>query len=156
MAEKQYVIFDVAKEEYGVPVEQVESIERLLPITRVPRTVSFVRGVMNLRGIVTPVIDVRERFHFPSVDPTDETRIIVVKVDNTTVGLVVDGVQDVFIMDESAIEPPPAVVGGVQAVYLHGIARRNDQLIVLLNLSRILSAAEEEQLKEVEKSVNGD
>jgi purine-binding chemotaxis protein CheW len=156
MAYQQYVVFGLGSEKYGVPVDQIESIERLLPITRVPRTLPFIKGVVNLRGVVVPVIDVRERFHFPTVDATMETRILVVKVDGVTAGLIVSSVHDVVTIDVESIEPPPAMVGGIQAEYLNGIARVGDELLVLVNLNRILSDAESRQLQEVEKSVRGE
>lgn len=155
MAEQQFIVFSMAEEQYGVPVGQIQSIERLLPVSRVPKTLPFIKGVMNLRGVVTPVIDLRERFGFPADEPTDETRIIVVQVNGMSVGLIVDRVIDVQTVEESAIDPPPSVVGGVQAVYLNGVAKMDDRILILVNLNRVLSAVEENQLKEVEKSVQG-
>lgn len=155
MADMQVIIFGIADERYGVRVQQVQSIERLLPITRVPKTLPFIRGVMNLRGVITPVLDVRERFGFATQEATDETRVIVVKVEEILVGLIVDAVMDVATIDEATVEAPPAVVGGVQAEYLHGIARVAEDALILLNLAKILSDVEEKQLLEVEKSVRG-
>lgn len=155
MADMQVIIFNIEDERYGVSVQQVQSIERLLPITRVPKTLSFIRGVMNLRGVITPVLDLRERFGFAKQDATDDTRVIVVQVEGILVGLVVDAVMDVAKVDDALVEAPPAVVGGVQADYLHGIARLGDEALILLNLAKILSEAEEKQLQEVEKSVRG-
>lgn len=155
MAEQQFIVFSMADEQYGVPVGQIQSIERVLPITRVPKTLKFIKGVMNLRGIVTPVLDLRERFGFPVVETTDETRIIVVSVEEMTVGLVVDKVLDVQPLSDAMIAPPPTMVGGMQATYLNGVAKIKDKVLILVNLNRVLSEVEEKQLKEVEKSVKG-
>ncbi|MCL6515617.1 chemotaxis protein CheW [Alicyclobacillus sp.] len=155
MAERQYILFTVANEQYGVPVEQVQSVERMMPIAHVPRTLPFIRGVINLRGVVTPVIDLRERFGFPPVDADANTRIVIVQVDRFHVGMIVDMVDDVVSIDEAGVEPPPAMVGGVQAEYLHGVARRGEGVLILLNLERVLSHAEERQLREAEKAVRG-
>ncbi len=155
MGEKQVIVMAIGSERYGVDVNQVQSIEKVMPITRVPRTLPFIKGVINLRGVVTPVIDLRERFAFEETVLTDDTRITVVQTADMTVGMLVDAVTDVITIQEDSIEPPPSIVGGIQAVYLSGIARVNGELIVLLNLNRVLSAVEEKQLKEVEKSVRG-
>ncbi|SFU75435.1 chemotaxis protein CheW [Alicyclobacillus macrosporangiidus] len=155
MSERQYILFSVADEQYGVPVEQVQSVERMLPIAHVPKTLPFIKGVVNLRGVVTPVLDLRERFGFPPAEADADTRIVVVQVERFLVGLIVDAVDDVVSIDASAVEPPPAMVGGVEAEYLHGVVRREDRVLILLNLTRVLSHAEERQLREAEKSVTG-
>lgn len=155
MAEVQVVVFGVANERYGVNVSQVQSIERMMEITRVPKTLDFIKGVVNLRGIVTPVIDLRDRFGFSHPEETHEERMIMVDIDGVQAGLIVDLVLDVQMVDESRIDAPPAMVGGVEARYLKGIYRDDTGLLILLNLQKVLSDAEEKQLKEVEKSVRG-
>jgi purine-binding chemotaxis protein CheW len=155
MSEQQVIVMAIGNERYGVDVKQVQSIEKIMPITRVPRTLPFIKGVMNLRGVVTPVIDLRERFHFPVTDLTDDARITVVQVADMTVGMIVDAVIDVATLSTDEIDTPPAIVGGIQAIYLSGVARVKDELLILLNLERVLSNIEEQQLKEVEKSVLG-
>lgn len=149
------IVFSLGDEHYGVSVNQVQSIERLMPITKVPRTLPFIRGVINLRENILPVVDLRERFRLPQKELTEETRIMVVNVAGVLTGLVVDAVLDVEVLEESSIEAAPPLVGGVKAEYLRGMARVNNQVLILLNLSKILSDSEEEQLREVEKSVHG-
>lgn len=155
MAENQVVVFAVANERYGVEVTQVQSIERLMDVTRVPRTVSFVKGVVNLRGIVTPVIDLRDRFGFPHPEESLDERMIVVQIAGIHAGMIVDQVLDVQWVDMERIDAPPAMVGGVEARYLSGIYRDDTGLLILLNLEKVLSDAEEQQLQEVEKSLRG-
>jgi len=155
MSFSQYIVFHVEQEQYGVPVSQVYSIERLLMITEVPRTLPFIRGVINLRGIVTPVLDLRERFEFEPAEHSDETRIVIVELNEMTVGMIVDAVSDVVTIEDDCVEAPPMMVGGLEAKYLQGIAHIGDNLLILLNLSRVLSDAESRQLFEVEKSIKG-
>ncbi|ATY85006.1 chemotaxis protein CheW [Kyrpidia spormannii] len=144
--EVKVIVFQLATEEYGVEVSQVLSIERVQKITRVPRTPAFVKGVINLRGVVTPIIDLRARFGLPEVEYTDDTRIVVVAVGEMEVGLVVDAANDVIDVPMSRVDPPPAVVGGVKADYLRGVAKLDDRLLVLLNLDRVLSVQEVAEL----------
>lgn len=113
--EVKVIVFRLKDEEYGVEVGQVKSIERLEHITRVPNTPDFVKGVINLRGVVTPIIDLRKRFDFEELDFTESTRIIVVTVQDKEVGLIVDAANDVIDIPSDSIEPPPQVVGGVDA-----------------------------------------
>ncbi|WP_206915673.1 chemotaxis protein CheW [Alicyclobacillus suci] len=157
MAELQCVTMRIGDELYGARVEQVMSVERMLDISPVPRTLSYIKGVANLRGTVTPVVDLRERVGLRGQSEVgdDARRIVVVEVDEMTVGLIVDAVEDVVSIDEAAVEPAPAVVGGLQAVYLDGVARVGERLMVVLNLERILSDVEVAQLHEVEKQVRG-
>lgn len=157
MAELQFVMMKLGQEHYGAHVQQVISVERMLGISPVPRTLDYIKGVVNLRGTVTPVIDLRERVGLKesSTEVADAQRIVVVEVDGMMVGMVVDTVEDVISVNEQDIEPAPAVVGGLQAVYLQGVAHVGERLVVLLNLERILSEVEMEQLHEVEKRVRG-
>ncbi|SIS37579.1 chemotaxis protein CheW [Salimicrobium flavidum] len=144
------IVFQIEDEEYAIPVEQVHAIERMMPITRVPGTPSFVEGVMNLRGVVTPVLDLRERFGLFRNEHADHTRVIIVAIDQMSVGLVVDHANDVLDLNSSQVEPPPEVVGNVEADYIQGVAKIGKRLLVLLNLSKVLSKEEMLELKSSE------
>ncbi|QDX94977.1 chemotaxis protein CheW [Brevibacillus laterosporus] len=148
--EVKVIIFRLVDEEYGVEVQQVKSIEKLEHITRVPRTPVFVKGVINLRGVVTPIIDLRSRFQLEEAEYTEATRVIIVAVDELEVGLIVDSANDVVDIPVNAIEPPPAVVGGVEATYLRGVAKLEKRLLILLNLDKVLSTEEIKQLDSFE------
>ncbi|QOS99706.1 chemotaxis protein CheW [Brevibacterium sp. JNUCC-42] len=148
--EVKVIIFRLVDEEYGVEVQQVKSIEKLEHITRVPRTPVFVKGVINLRGVVTPIIDLRSRFQLEEAEYTEATRVIIVAVDELEVGLIVDSANDVVDIPVNAIEPPPAVVGGVEATYLCGVAKLEKRLLILLNLDKVLSTEEIKQLDSFE------
>lgn len=150
MTDLKVIVFRLQDEEYGVDVSQVLSIERMEHITRVPKTAEFVKGVINLRGVVTPIIDLRSRFGLEATPYTDSTRIIIVSVEGVDVGLIVDSANDVLDIPVDAIEPPPEVVGGVEATYLHGVAKLEKRLLILLNLNKVLSAEEVKQLDTIE------
>lgn len=146
VGEVKVIVFRLKDEEYGVEVQQVRSIEKLEHITRVPRTPKFVKGVINLRGVVTPIIDLRKRFELEESEYSEATRIIIVAVNDLEVGLIVDAANDVIDIPVDAIEPPPEVVGGVEAAYLRGVAKLDKRLLILLNLDKVLSTEEINQL----------
>ncbi|AHD05937.1 chemotaxis protein CheW [Paenibacillus larvae] len=149
--EKKVIVFALAHEEYGVEVDKVRTIERLVPLTRVPKTPAFVKGVMNLRGVVIPVIDLRTRFGLPASEETDSSRIIIVAVNEMEVGLIVDSANDVLDINTDEVETPPEVVGGIKAKYLDGIAKiGEDRLLVLMNLEQVLNKEEIIQLEQFE------
>lgn len=147
--ELKVIVFSLAHEQYGVEVEKVRTIERMLPLTRVPKTPAFVKGVVNLRGVVVPVIDLRGRFALPEADYTDNSRIIIVAVKEMEVGMIVDSANDVVDVDSGSIEQPPEIVGGIRAKYLRGLAKlSDDRLLVLLNLEEVLNKSEIVQLEQ--------
>ncbi len=136
------IVFQLAEEEFGIPVGQVRSIEKVQHITRVPRTIDFVKGVINLRGLVTPIIDLRKRFGLEEQAQTESTRVIIVTLENMEVGLIVDAANDVIDISEESIEPPPKVVGVVEADYLSGVVKVGSRLLILLNLDSVLDLEE--------------
>lgn len=145
------IVFKLGSEEYGIEVEKVQTIERLMPITRVPKTYSFIKGVINLRGVVIPVINLRGRFGIEESEPTDQTRVIIVSVNEMEVGFIVDSANDVIDLDRNSINTPPDVVGGIKAKYLDGVAKiGEDRLLIMLNLSEVLNKSEIVQLESIE------
>lgn len=149
--EMKVIVFKLGTEEYGIEVDKVQTIERMMPITRVPKTFSFVKGVINLRGVVIPVIDLRGRFGLPEAEYSDQTRIIIVVANEMEVGFIVDSANDVIDLQTDSIDSPPDVVGGVKAKYLHGVARISaERLLVMLNLSEVLNRNEIIQLESLE------
>ncbi|TGB04785.1 chemotaxis protein CheW [Halobacillus salinus] len=144
------IVFQLQDEEYTIPVDRVGSIERMMPFTRVPRTAAFVKGVINLRGVVTPIIDLRERFGLEAVENTEQTRIITVTINGMDVGLIVDAANDVLDIQEDSIEPPPEVVGTVEAEYIQGVVKLDQRLFILLNMSKVLSGDDVKQLQEID------
>ncbi|KAA9006412.1 chemotaxis protein CheW [Paenibacillus spiritus] len=145
------IVFKLGTEEYGIEVDKVQTIERMMPITRVPKTYAFIKGVINLRGVVIPVIDLRGRFGLPEGEYTEQTRVIIVAVDEMEVGFIVDSANDVIDLNRNAIDTPPEVVGGIKAKYLDGVAKiGEDRLLIMLNLSEVLNKSEIVQLESLE------
>lgn len=144
------IVFQLKDEEYGIPVQQVQSIERVQHITRVPKAANFVKGVINLRGVVTPIVELRKRFGLEESNYSDSTRIIIVGLEDMEVGLIVDAANDVIDIPDGTIEPPPEVVGSVEAEYLNGVAKIEKRLLILLNLDKVLTTETKNELKGIE------
>jgi purine-binding chemotaxis protein CheW len=144
------IIFLLKNEEYGIPVEYVGSIERIQSITRVPGTAKFVKGVINLRGVITPIIDLRERFGMEESEYNEQNRIIIVTIDDKEVGIVVDSANDVIDIEKGSMEPPPEVIGSVDVDYIRGVAKLDKRLLILLNIDKVLSKEELQEIKQVE------
>jgi purine-binding chemotaxis protein CheW len=134
------IVFQLVDKEYAIPVNQVRSIEKLEHITRVPKTPAYVKGVINLRGVVTPIIDLRSKFGLSSSSTTDTTRVIIAGSEDKEVGLIVDAANDVLDVSKEAVEPPPEVVGVVEAEYIGGVVKKDRRLLILLHLDKILEA----------------
>lgn len=147
VTEEQLVAFDVAGEIYGVDIANVQEIIRLPEITVIPRAPHFVEGVINLRGHVIPVIDLRKRFGLPEGDTTKESRIVVAQIGACTIGMRVDAVTEVLRLRSDAIEPPASIVVGADSAYLRGVGRlagegEEETLIILLDTEAVLSHEE--------------
>ncbi len=142
-SEIQLVAFRLGREEYGVSILQVQEIKRMTDITRVPHTPEYIRGVMNLRGSVLPVIDLKNRLGLQPNEVTDDTRIVIVKVADLSVGLIVDAVSEVMAIEQASIENAQSVVSGVAANYLDGVGKLDNRLLILLNLEAIIGVNQE-------------
>lgn len=136
------IVFQLADKEYAIPLSNVQGIEKLMHITRVPKTEKYVKGVINLRGVVTPIIDLRERFGIPVSDNEETTRIIIITTDEMEVGFVVDSANDVIDIPVSAIEQQPEVVGSNEVDFISGVAKLENRLLILLHLDKVLNPAE--------------
>ena len=142
----QLVTFTIGEEEFGVNILQVQEIIRMLDITKVPKAPEFVEGVINLRGKVIPIIDLRKRFGMSPKVRDKSSRIIVVELDNTVVGFIVDAVLEVLRLPAATVEPPPPAVAGLDAEYISGVGKLDDRLLILLDLNRLLSRDEQRVL----------
>jgi purine-binding chemotaxis protein CheW len=145
----QLVSFKLRDEEFGVDILQVQEIIRMQEITNVPNAPQFVEGVINLRGRVIPVVDLRKRFSLEAKEHSKATRIVVVKIGQITVGLIVDEVSEVLRIPEDTVEPPPPIVAGIESDYIKGVGKLEDRLLILLDLNKILSQEEEASLSQV-------
>jgi purine-binding chemotaxis protein CheW len=143
-SEEHVVIFKLADEYYALDIQAVQEIVRMQTITAIPGADYWVEGITNLRGRVVPVVDLRKRCGVPSGEYTPETRIVVVNSANGMVGLIVDAVSEVMRIPGEQIDPPSAIVVGVDNVYLRGIAKLEDRLVSLIDLEGVLPAAVEE------------
>ncbi len=141
MAAGQYVIFRLADQWYGADIAVVREVSYLTPVTRLPNTPHFVEGVIDLRGEVMPVIDMRKRLGLPARPADDDSRIMILTVGGLTAALVVDGVEQVATIEEEAITQPDASLTVAGQDYVCGVARLGDRLVVLIDLARMLSIA---------------
>ncbi|RIV29367.1 purine-binding chemotaxis protein CheW [Alicyclobacillaceae bacterium I2511] len=154
LTEEQFLIFRLAGQLYGASALQIDSIERPTTLVPVPHTLSFIKGVVTVRNTVVPVVDLMERFDLNNVhsDPRLQ-RVVVVKMNQTQVGFLVDTAEDVLTLPKTDILPAPAMVGGIQAIYLRGIATWNNQPLVILDLTHILNETERRQLDVAQRVV---
>jgi purine-binding chemotaxis protein CheW len=143
----QVVSFRLGPEEYGVDIAQVQEINRMVAVTNVPRAPVFMEGVINLRGQLIPIIDLRTRFGMPRADHTKNTRIVVTEIGTKRVGMVVDSVSEVLRLPLDAIEPAPDMITGVDTEYIRGVGKVDDRLIILLDLAKIVTGSERRELE---------
>lgn len=148
---EQLVVFDLAHEFYGVDIGAVNTIIRMQEITKIPRTPEFVEGVINLRGSIVPVIDLRKRFGLPVSDATKSSRIVVVEAGGQMIGMVVDAVAETLRLSADMIEPPSPVVVNVDSAYVRGVGKQENRLVILIDLEKVLTEKELDTLSNVEK-----
>jgi len=147
--EIQIACFRLGDDLYAADIMRIREIIRPQKLTSLPKSPSFVEGVLNLRGTVIPVIDLRKRFDFPATDLDKNTRLLIVTVGKQLLGLEVDEVTEVITIHLSDIKPPPQVVKGVSAEYLVGVCLTKDSLIMLLNLDKVLTDRESTELNTI-------
>lgn len=152
MDEEQLVVFELSNESYGVDIAAVNTIIRMQEITEIPRSPEFVEGVINLRGSIIPVIDLRQRFGLSTGDVTKASRIVVVEASGQLIGMVVDAVSETLRLQQDAIEPPSPIVTTVNSEYVRGVGKLEHRLVILLDLDKVLTSKEFDMLKTVEKA----
>ena len=148
--EEQLVVFELADESYGVDINRVQSIIQMQEITYVPGAPKFIEGVINLRGAVVPVVDLRTRFEMTHEDG-QEGVIVIVELEEHQIGVIVDAVTDVTKVSEDSIEPPSPLLAGIDTAYLRGIGKWGDngeKMVILLDLDRVFTFDEQESLKQ--------
>ena len=146
----QIVSFALGSEEYGVDISQVQEIIRMVEITHVPRAPHFMEGVINLRGQLIPIVDLRTRFGMPRSEQTKATRIVVTEIGSKRVGIVVDSVSEVLNIPLENVENAPDMIAGVGTEYIQGVGKVGERLIILLDLTMVMSAEEKGQLETAE------
>jgi purine-binding chemotaxis protein CheW len=148
----QVVSFHLGTEEYGVDISQVQEIIRMVEITFVPRAPRFMEGVINLRGQLIPIIDLRTRFGMPRTEHTKSTRIVVTEIGSKKVGIIVDSVSEVLNIPMEQVEDAPDMIAGVGTEYIQGVGKVGDRLIILLDLTMVMSGEEKAQLESTDLS----
>jgi len=153
MAELQFVVFKLGKEEYGVNIMQVQEIGHYAEPVKVPNTPEFVEGIMNLRDNVIPVISLRKRFNIPEEnlneseqDLNENKRTIIINLRDRQVAFIVDGASEVLTLDEASIQETPDIIAGVDRKYISGIGKKGDRLLIMLDLNFLFDEQEQEQL----------
>ncbi|MEE8168455.1 MAG: chemotaxis protein CheW [Candidatus Hydrothermarchaeales archaeon] len=147
--EVQLVVFMLGKEEFGVDITQVREILKIPRITSIPNSPEFIEGVINLRGQITTVMDLRKRLGVGGGEISENTRIVIVEVGDTTIGMVVDSVSEVLRLSTKDIDAAPSIATDIEAEYIQGVGKLTDRLLILLDLGKILSRGEMEQVKKL-------
>ncbi len=140
--ELQLVVFSLGREEFAVEVTQVREIMRMEEITRMPKSPNFVEGIINLRGQIIAVVELAKRLNLEIGEKSSDTRIIVVEAEDIKVGMIVDAVSEVLRVSADAVEPSPTLAIDVSAAYLQGVVKQDNRLIILLDLTKVLSLQE--------------
>jgi purine-binding chemotaxis protein CheW len=142
----QLVSFNIGEEEFGVDILLVQEINKYVQITKVPNSPGFVEGVINLRGKVIPIIDLRTRLGMAKREPDKDTRIIVVELEGRTIGFIVDAVSEVLRIPASITEAPPELVAGIDSEFIKSVGKLEDRLLILIDLNKILTKDEAKKL----------
>jgi purine-binding chemotaxis protein CheW len=145
----QLVTFKLENEEFGVDILKVQEINRMLTITKIPNAPSFVEGVINLRGKIIPIVDLRKRLGFNSRAYDKSTRIIVVELEGLILGFIVDSVSEVLRVSESTVEPPPSIMGGIESDYIEGVGKLDDRLLILLELGKVFANKDRKDMESI-------
>lgn len=145
----QVVSFNLAQEEYAIEITKVKEIILVEGITRVPQMPDYIEGIINLRGDVVPVIDLRKRFGLSNSELQEDTRIVVSRMDKRIVGLIVDSVSQVMKIPNSDIQPPPDTIASIAGEYLTGIGKMDERMIMMLDIEKVLTSEEKEQIEKV-------
>jgi len=149
----QLVTFRLGNEDYAVNILKVQEINRMKEITRVPNTPQYVEGVINLRGKVIPVINLRGKFGLNDKESDTQSRIMIMDIQGITMGIVVDAVSEVLRIPANIVEPTPPMASNISTEYIKGIAKLEDRLIILLDMDMLVGKAEETSMADVVKSL---
>jgi purine-binding chemotaxis protein CheW len=143
------VSFELNKEEFGINILMVQEIIRMMQITKVPNSPDFIDGVVNIRGKVIPVVNLRTKLGMPRKEHDSMTRIIVVEIMKKTVGFLVDAVHEVLRIPANITEAPPELVAGINSEYIKAVGKLEDRLLILIDLEKILSISDTNKLNEL-------
>ena len=136
---RQFLTFNLGEELYGVDILRVQEIKGYTAVTKIPNTPSYIKGVLNLRGTIVPIVELRTKFGMPTIEYTMFTVIVVVVVKDKVMGLVVDAVSDVLDIDKKDVQAPPNFGARINVSFMNGIGKSGDKLVTLLDIDRMLS-----------------
>ncbi|WP_432666635.1 chemotaxis protein CheW [Wukongibacter baidiensis] len=144
MTEKQYVVFSLGSEEYGLNILKVSEINRLkeLEITKVPKTPEHIEGIINLRGDVVPIVNLRKKFKIELKKLDKQTRIVVVKIDSKNIGFLVDSVSHVITFEEEEFSAPPEEIA-IDSNYITGVGKKGKRMVFLLDIDKLLNTSDD-------------
>lgn len=148
MAENKYVIFKLEDEEFGVDIMQVKEVSDLKGINRVPDAPNFIEGIVNLRGDITPIVNLKKRFSIQD-SKKENPRIIVTSISGSLVGFIVDDASQVLTLEDDKIEIPPSIIAGGERKYIKGVGKLKDYIVLILDLEKILSEEETKMLESI-------
>ncbi len=154
--EFKVVSFMLGNEDFGIDIMKIDSIVEFGKIIKIPESADYVEGVMNIRGKVVPIINLRKKFYIEDLDDEQKkkAKVIVVNLDNRQVGLLVDDVKEVLTINQDQLEEPPSEVGGVGRGYILGIAKLEDTMMIILDIDKILSAEEKLELGKIMENIS--
>ena len=151
--DQQFLTFNLAEEFYGVDILKVQEIKGYTNVTKIPNTPDYLKGVLNLRGTIVPIVDLRMKFGMGVTEPTSFTVVVVVNVRNRVMGFLVDAVSDVLDLNAKDIQPPPEMGNTVDITFVAGIGNSNDHLVTLLDIDRVLTDDEVKAVGEIPAEV---
>lgn len=149
MSEIQLVVFKLDREEYGVNIMQVQEIGEYQQPVKVPNAPEFVEGIINLRGDVIPVVNLKKRFRLQENEITENTRLIVTNVGTRSIGFVVDDASEVLTLDEVNIQETPEIIGGQERRYISGIGKQDERLLIILDLNALFTDQEKLEIESI-------
>jgi len=149
VAENQFVIFKLGDEKYAVDILNVGGISEFREMTKVPNAPAFIDGIINLRGDIIPIVNLKKRFNIPEKNVDSDTRIIINNIKGKDIGFIVDEASQVIKIDDADIEDAPEIIKGADRQYISGVGKVNDQIVILLNLEKVLSEDEQKVVNEI-------
>lgn len=151
MSVRQFVIFTINGEEFGLDIENISSIERMLEIFKIPNAPGYIEGLANLRGKVYTIFNLRKRFNLPCPEFDDNTKVIITNASASEIGIIVDEVKEIVKLDESAFEPAPEALSNLKDRFLSGTAKLDDRLVLMLDLEKVLTEQDIQTVKKTKK-----
>lgn len=150
MAEKQYVVFKLNKEEYGIDIMNVREISPFIESVKVPNTPDFIEGIINYRDKVIPIINLKKRFNLEDKGVTEDTRIVIINLNEKQIGFIVDEASQTIRLNDKDIDPAPDIVAGVDRKYITGVGKLDNRLLILIDLEKVLSDEEKEEIEKMD------